>query len=69
MYAIRSYYEFSVKSSSYSLGSDVHIVWTDGPTEEAVQKVIDCLVEDMKNLYDIALNTNYNMISIERKIS
>jgi hypothetical protein len=61
--------KFSVKSSTYSLGSNVSVTWTDGPTEEAVTKVIDCLVEDMKGHYDIALNTQYNMISFTRKIS
>lgn len=61
--------KFSVKSQTYSLGSNVTVSWTNGPTEESVQNVIDCLAEDMKTLYDMALNTQYNMITVTRKIS
>ncbi len=33
--------KFSVKSSVYSMGSSVHIGWTDGPTEERVSAITD----------------------------
>jgi hypothetical protein len=61
--------KFSVKSSTYSLGSNVSVSWTDGPTEQAVNTTIDCLAEDMKNLHDLAINTHYNVVSTYRKIS
>lgn len=61
--------KFSVRSSNYSMGSEVYIHWTDGPTEEAVQNVIDCLAEDLKTLYDIDIDTQYNGIALTRKIS
>ncbi|MDD4588844.1 MAG: hypothetical protein PHG06_00245 [Parabacteroides sp.] len=61
--------KFSIRSSSYSMGTDVHIKWTDGPTEEAVQNVIECLTEDLKRSYDIDLDTQYNGISLTRNIS
>lgn len=61
--------KFSVRSSSYSLGSNVSVHWTDGPTEESVTNVIDCLTADMRHIHDISLDTEYNGISFTREIS
>ena len=32
--------KFSVRSSSYSMGSSIHVGWTDGPTVDAVNSVV-----------------------------
>lgn len=61
--------KFSVRSSTYSMGSEVYVKWTDGPTEESVQNVLDCLAEDLKACYDIDLDTQYNSVSLTREIS
>src|ERR1035437_10201609 len=34
--------KFSVRSSSYSMGSSIHVGWTDGPTVDAVNAVVAC---------------------------
>jgi hypothetical protein len=31
--------KFSVRSQSYSMGSSVHVRWSDGPTEKQVEKI------------------------------
>lgn len=33
--------KFSVKSESFSMGSSIHIVWEDGPTQAEVEKITD----------------------------
>jgi hypothetical protein len=61
--------KFGVRASSYSMGSNVSVHWTDGPTEKAVKDVIDCLTEEVLKLHDINLDTKYNGISFTREIS
>lgn len=61
--------KFSVRSSNYSMGSEVYVHWDNGPTEKSVQNVINCLSEDLKRLYDINLDTKYNGISLTRNIT
>lgn len=48
--------KFSVRSESYSGGDSIHVAWTDGPTEEAVEKIADKYQEGnfngMEDIYE-----------------
>jgi hypothetical protein len=60
--------KFSVKTINASMMSDVLISWTCGPTEEMVTNVVECLTDDMKNLYETDLNSKICGISYDRSI-
>jgi hypothetical protein len=60
--------KFSVRSDNYSMGSDVIVKWDMGPTEATIENIIDCLVEDLKELHDINIDNQNNGISYIRKI-
>jgi hypothetical protein len=61
--------KFSVRSSNVRMGDDVTISWILGPTKQMVRNVIFCLVEDMKNFYNICLeNETHILINYSREI-
>ena len=61
--------KFSVRSSNLRMADDVTISWILGPTKQMVRNVIFCLVEDMKNFYNICIeNEKHILINYSREI-